>query len=90
MLRFISEWFARAARIEFHFHAPVTLNVLQASRKRMKGSLIDVTPRAERQPLRIVLAPERRDRLLTAPRDFQRTRSQWSQVIKDIGSRNRF
>lgn len=89
MLKFLAEWFSRAARIEFHFHAPVTLNVSRGGPSRTpRASLptvVDITPRPQRPRMTITLAPARRERMiLAAPADPARVRAGWSQTLKDL------
>jgi hypothetical protein len=92
VLKFLASWLGRVARIEFHFHAPVTLNVLQASRKSIACAsprVIDVNPQAQRQRMTIALAPGRRERMLAAPSN-PRTRASWKETVKALSNGNRF
>ena len=92
MLEFLASWLGRAARIEFHFHGPVTLNVLQASRKSLACAsprVIDVTQQAQRPRLQISLAPGRRERMLAAPSN-PKTREGWTETLKALSNGNRF
>jgi hypothetical protein len=90
--RWLGSWFGNL-QMSFHFHAPVTMNVLNANGKlRAHSPRVLEIPQAQEMRhregprLQIALAPPRRDLTLSRPSSAA-VRESWARTFKDIGSK---